>query len=81
MIMAILRISEGGVSLCRGIDRLLDPGEQIGRQWAGTGCGDAFCELGAVFDTEHHKVRAHAQSQAASGCSKKAKAAAPRKSD
>ena len=55
MIMAILRICEDGVSFCRGIDRLVDPSHQIGRQWAGLG-GGAFGEFGAVLDTQHQRI-------------------------
>src|SRR5258705_524735 len=37
-------------------DRAVDPVDQIGRQRAGLCGGNAFGELAAVFDAQHHRV-------------------------
>ena len=38
------------------VDRLVDPRDQIGRQWSGFGRGDAFGEFTAVLDAKHRRI-------------------------
>jgi hypothetical protein len=44
------------ISPCGAVDRPVDLGEQVGRQWTGFGYVDAFSELGAALDTQDQSV-------------------------
>ena len=56
VIPACAGVTSGASLFAGAIDRLVDPGEHLGRQRAGFGRGDAFGQLAAILYAKHHRV-------------------------